>query len=85
MPIHISKYFDGRDTTVRIDGRLLHTNAGELEKACELFDGRLTLDLSALKFADVGGVRIINQLVSRGALLKGVSQYLRLLLAQPGD
>ena len=75
----------GADTIVRIDGRLRDGNAVELEKVCESFEGRLTLDLSGLRFADAAGIRLLNLLVSRGALLQGVSAYIQLLLAQMVD
>ena len=85
MPIRITKESDGRDTTVRIDGRLRHENEAELEKVCESFEGLSTLDLSGLRFVDASGVRVLNLLVSRGALLQGVSTYVQLLLGQIGD
>ena len=44
-----------------------------------------SLDLSGLRFADADGVRLLNLLVSDGALQQGLSTYLQLLLARPGD
>ena len=85
MSVRITKQSDGRDTIVRIDGRLRLVNVAELEKVCESFAGRLTLDLSGLRFADADGAAILNQLVSRGALLQGASPYLQLLLARAVD
>ena len=85
MSVRITKESEGRDTIVRIDGRLRHGNAAELEKVCVSFEGRLTLDLSGLRFADAAGVRMLNHLVSRGALLQGISGYIQLLLARPGE
>ena len=80
MPIRITKESEGRDTIVRIDGRLRRKSVAELEKACESFEGRLTLDLSGLRFADADGARILNHLVSHGTLLRGVSPYVQLLM-----
>jgi anti-anti-sigma regulatory factor len=85
MSLRITKTFEGRDTIVRIDGWLRQENAGELEQACGLLEACLTLDLSGLRFADKDGVRIINHLVNCGAVLRGVSRCIQLLLAQPGD
>lgn len=68
---------------MRIDGWLRQENTADLEQLCESFEGCLILDLPGLRFADKDGVRIINHLVSCGAVLRGVSHYIQLLLAQP--
>lgn len=66
-------------TLVTIAGRLAAANVRELHDLCACFEGALVLDLSDLISADAQGVEALRELEDRGAELRNVSPFIRLL------
>ncbi len=66
-------------TLVTIAGRLAAANVRELHDLCECFEGTLVLDLSDLVSADAQGLEALRELEDRGAELRNVSPFIRLL------
>jgi len=67
---------------LRIEGRMIGPWVAEVRRSCEPFVGhgrRLTLDLTAVTFADREGVTLLRELAGRGADLR-CSPFLRELL-----
>ena len=72
---------------VTVAGRLEPSCLEELQKLCRSIEGPFTLDLSSLLSADAEGLAVLRELEAQGAELRGVSPFIRLLLAneQPGS
>ena len=74
---------DGRDLTLRLEGRLAAAWADEFATA---LDGAMsehadvTLDLDGLTFADDRGVALIRNAIDRGVRLVGGSQFIGALI-----
>jgi len=71
---------EGEGTTLRVDGRLLADDIGELRRASEEAAPPLVLELAGLLFADAEGVNALQQLRVAGAELRNVPPYVSLLL-----
>jgi anti-anti-sigma regulatory factor len=74
-------------TTLRLEGRVTEEEMELLLQTgskCLLEDRRLTLDLAALFFVDLAGVRAIRDLQARGAALNftGCSPFISELLRE---
>lgn len=80
MSLRISEVVEGNGTTLRVDGRLLADDVGELWRASDGASPPLTLELSGLLFADGEGVDALRQLSVAGAELRNVPPYVSLLL-----
>ena len=78
--IRITRSQHGSDVTVQVAGRLKAEHVVELEAQCEAPEGSLALDLSELQSADHAGIRWLFAAAERGALLRGVSPYIDILL-----
>jgi hypothetical protein len=62
--------------TLKVEGKLVGPWVAELGRACEAPTapaGRPRLDLSAVTFVDAAGVRLLRELLRRGAVLAGCS------------
>lgn len=81
MEVRIEPQLEGSMTVVRIAGRLTVSGVRELHKLCRSIDGALALDLSDLALADAEGLEALRELEERGAEMRGVSPFIRLLLA----
>ena len=80
MTIRVEATTEGAETTVRLAGRLTASEEGDLLGTCASGKGELVLDLTDLRAADTEGIRVIRELVTSGARLRGVSPFIRLLL-----
>ena len=67
-------------TTVSVAGRLEEEVVNEFVKKCLSVEGELVLDLTGLSSADSAGIGEIQKLVQGGAVLRGASPFIRLLL-----
>jgi hypothetical protein len=70
----------GPGPTLKLEGTLAGPWVGELRTACPAAVGRLRLDLTAVRFADEAGVRLLRDLLAAGAELVGQSGLLAALL-----
>jgi anti-anti-sigma regulatory factor len=67
-------------TVVRVTGRLDAEGVPELEKVTNEGSAGLCLDLSGLRMTDSEGVAALLRLHKAGAVIRGASPYLKLLL-----
>ena len=67
-------------TTVSVAGRLDKRAVSEFVKTCLSVEGELVLDLNHLRSADPAGIGEIQRQVQGGAVLRGASPFIRLLL-----
>jgi anti-anti-sigma regulatory factor len=72
----------GRPATFRLAGRLAGDAVEVLRSACAATVTGDTIDLSDVSYADDSGVRALEELRARGAVLHGPRPYLALLLQQ---
>ena len=80
MTVRIETSAEGMKTTVSVAGRLEQRVVSELVKACLSAESELVLDLTHLRSADPAGIDVIQELVQGGAVLRGASPFIRLLL-----
>jgi len=80
VAVRITKTANHRGTVLRVDGHLRREDVGELVREYRSLEGRAVLELSDLQSADAVGVRILSELVSLGAEIRGASPYISLLL-----
>jgi hypothetical protein len=78
--VRIDVVQDESSTVVLVAGRLQDGAVEELSDACDRLDVPYTLDLAELVSADAAGINLIRTLSSAGAVVRGQSPYLRLLL-----
>jgi len=83
MTMRIETTTEGPEATVSLAGRLTVSEVGEVLKSCPSAEGQVVLDLTNLRSADTEGVKVIRELVSGGARLRGVPPFIRLLLDNP--
>ena len=85
VDIRIESRVEGSVTVVTIAGRLEVSGTRDLQEVCRTIEGSLALDLSGLVSADANGLEAIRELEERGAELREISPFIRLLLdgAQP--
>ncbi len=72
----------GAPATFRVAGRLADDAVEVLVDACADIAVGATIDLSDVYYADDAGVRTLEGLRARGAMLRGPRPYLALLLKQ---
>jgi len=80
MTVRIETSAEGMKTTVSVAGRLEERDVSEFVKACLSAESELVLDLAHLRSADPAGIGEIQELVQGGAVLRGASPFIRLLL-----
>ena len=80
MAVRIETSTDGMKTTVSVAGRLDKRAVSEFVKACLSVESELVLDLTHLRSADPAGIGEIQRQVQGGAVLRGASPFIRLLL-----
>ena len=81
MPFRISQErCAGASATFRLAGRLAGDAVDVLMSTCADNVTGVTIDLSDVSFADDPGVRALEELRQRGAVLRGPRPYLALLL-----
>jgi hypothetical protein len=67
-----------RDTTFKLEGRIVGPWVAELRRSCELLLSReksVTLDLSEVSFVDADGVAELNALKSGGVALANCTPF----------
>jgi anti-anti-sigma regulatory factor len=82
VSFRITTLAEGKEQTVRVEGRLTANGLPELRREIRLTGGGARLDLSGLTSADADGVRELLDLSARGSKLFGASAYIRQLLDQ---
>jgi anti-anti-sigma regulatory factor len=80
MQLRIVVSSEGSQTVVKVDGRLDAEGVPELERATGKQDATLCLDLSGLRMTDSEGIAALLRLQKAGAMIRGASPYLKLLL-----
>ena len=80
MDIRIDIESEGSEVVLHVAGRLTGPVITQLEDVCEPIDGRYVLDLSRLKFTDDAGAEAIRKLRARGAVIRGASSFINLLI-----
>ena len=73
---------EGTPATFRLAGRLDGDAVEVLRSAWTTTVTGVTIDLSDVSYADDSGVRALEELRARGAVLRGPRPYLALLLQQ---
>jgi anti-anti-sigma regulatory factor len=70
------------ETTIllKLGGKLLEPWIEEMQQAIEGPASNIKLDLSALAFADAGGIQVLADLMRHGAKLTACSGYIAALL-----
>ena len=80
MEIRIDIESEGPEVVVQVAGRLTGPAIAQLSEACEPLEGHYVLELSRLKFADDVGAEVIRTLRERGAVIRGASSFIKLLI-----
>ena len=80
MSVRINRTTDAARTILQISGRLESEVVPLLEQESRSVQGMLTLDLSQLISADEAGIKMLRELVSRGAKLEGASHFVQTLM-----
>jgi anti-anti-sigma regulatory factor len=80
MSVRITSTTESVGTVIRIAGKLRSEDVDELEREASAVSGPLMLDVSQLVSTDAAGAESLLILAHRGADLRGVSDYLALLL-----
>lgn len=81
MAIRIDTNLEGSTLVIRIAGRLSSEAVVDLMKQSRSAREGCVLDLSQLRSADDEGVSAIRALLHEGALVRGDSPFIRLLLS----
>ena len=80
MDLRIDIETEGSDVVLQVAGRLAGPAITQLADVCESMEDHYVLDLSKLKFADDAGAEAIRTLRARGAVIRGASSFIRLLI-----
>lgn len=80
MTVRIETSTEGMKTIVSVSGRLEKSVVSEFVKTCLSAEGELVLDLAHLRSVDPASIREIQEMVQGGAVLRGASPFIRLLL-----
>ena len=80
MSFRITAIAKGKQTTIRVEGRLGAEGLPDLRREIQLAGGAIKLDLSGLTSADADGLQELLDLSARGMKLHGASTYIRQLL-----
>ena len=83
MLLRITQTTEGRTTVITVAGQLVGDGVTELARVAQAARVPLALDLTHLQQADADGIALLNALADAGALLRGVSPYIALLLDRP--
>jgi ABC-type transporter Mla MlaB component len=73
---------------LKVEGKLLGPWVGELSRACQELptpEGCLRLDVADVTFIDSAGVRLLHDLIGRGATIVGCSGFIADLLNHKGS
>jgi anti-anti-sigma regulatory factor len=78
--VRIDTTLEDSKTIVSVAGRLAGLGVCEFLKICNSVEDELVLDLTGVRSADSEGISAIRELACKGAKLRGVSPFIRLLL-----
>jgi len=82
MSIRVSTEVGETVTTIRIEGHFASRDAPDVRAACESANQPVRLDLSGMRSADGGAIRVIQSLLEAEAEVDGVSPYIGQLLVE---
>ena len=85
MSFKIEKQYDGRETTIRLIGRMQAQHLPELQLMIEHSEPRIVLDLGELALVDVEAVRFLGSCRQNRMLLRHCSRYIRDWIAKEQD
>jgi ABC-type transporter Mla MlaB component len=85
MSVRITRKSAAQWTVLRVDGHLTADDVDELARESRSVEGALALDLVDLRSADSAGVSLLQELLARGAELRGASPYIELLLQRQAE
>lgn len=80
MTIYITRTEEARETILTVDGWLEGDEADELLRVVGSAAAPVVLDLTELRSADERGVTTLLRLEGQGVEIRGVSDYLKLLM-----
>ncbi len=82
MSIRVSTEVGETVTTIRIEGHFASRDAPDVRAACESANQPVRLDLSGMRSADGGAIRVIKSLLESEAELRGASPYIEQLMVE---
>ncbi len=82
MSIRVSTEVGETVTTIRIEGHFASGDVPDVRAACESANQPVRLDLSGMRSADGGAIRVIRSLLEAEAELHGASPYIYQLLLE---
>jgi len=71
---------DESTNLLKLEGTLLEPWIEEIKRSVSSSPSAIKLDLSALTFADAAGIKVLANLIRRGAMLAACSGYIAALL-----
>lgn len=80
VAVRIDITSEGPQTVVSIAGRLAGDAIVQLREVCDPIEGAFALDLSNLLSADDAGIDAIRTLGEKGAVVRGASPFIQMLL-----
>lgn len=80
VAVRIEITSEGPQTVVFIAGRLAGQAIVELREVCDPIAGAFVLDLSDLLAADDAGIKAMRTLGEKGAVVRGASPFIQMLL-----
>jgi len=80
MDLRIDIETEGPDVVLHVAGRLAGPAITQLVDVCESMEGHYVLDFSKLKFADDAGAEAVRTLREGGAVIRGASSFIKLLI-----
>ena len=80
MTIRIDIVSEGSDVVLHVAGRLTAPEIEQLVDVCDSMEGLFVLDISKLKFLDDAGTEVIRTLREKGAIIRGASSFIKLLI-----
>lgn len=88
--LRVTREGDPSAPSLRLEGRLEREWVGVLRQEWEQSVARcggcnVTVDLSAVSFADAAGRALLLGMQKKGAVLTKVSEFMRHILAEPDD
>ena len=80
MTIRIDTVSEGSNVVLHVAGRLTALEIEQLVDVCDSMEGLFVLDISKLKFLDDAGAEVIRTLREKGAIIRGASPFIKLLI-----
>lgn len=80
VEVRIDITSEGPQTVVSIAGRLTRDAIVQLREVCDPIEGAFVLDLSNVLAADDAGINAMRTLGEKGAVVRGASPFIQMLL-----